>query len=316
MVTIGMNYRVREGKEAVFEAAFARVLDAPDAVEAALAEGAAAVAEPQVPVRPGELPLFVHDDEGRRRKLVRDGDRFALKKTDVGWSAAELRALLAREPARFSPAVLLRPVLQDYLLPTTAYVAGPAEARYHAQLGPLYRLFEVARPRLLPRPRFTLLEPRVRRALEKLGVSADEALEHGVELGPVVSRRRAAVDPEAAATRTREAVLAAVAELREQVVGIDPGGLAKAFDDAEKKLAFQIDKLGQRGRDALARKDKDTAAAAGRVLALLAPNGQPQERVFGPLYPLSRTSADELVRLLLARIDPKDPGRHQFVDLP
>jgi len=67
-------------------------------------------------------------------------------------------ARLEREPRLWSPGALLRPLVQDALLPTAAYVAGPAEIAYHAQIAPAYAHFGVPRPSLLPRPSLTLVE--------------------------------------------------------------------------------------------------------------------------------------------------------------
>jgi LmbE family N-acetylglucosaminyl deacetylase len=97
------------------------------------------------------LQLFITDDDGRRCRLRPTA-------SGVAWSGGELDArvaagLLASEPARFTPAALLRPLMQDVLLPTIAYVAGPTEARYLAQLRGAYASAEIPMPRIVERPR-------------------------------------------------------------------------------------------------------------------------------------------------------------------
>ena len=67
--------------------------------------------------------------------------------------------------------MLLRPLAQDHLLPTAAYVGGPAEIAYHAQIGPSYAHFGIPRPPLLPRPGVTLVEPAQARVLEAEGLA-------------------------------------------------------------------------------------------------------------------------------------------------
>src|SRR5439155_1167303 len=94
----------------------------------------------------------------------------------VPWSAAfagVLAALLAAlrdEPRRFSTSALLRPIVQDTLLPTVAYVGGPSEVAYFAQLGPLYRAFDRTPPLVVPRARFRITDGRTRRLLDRLGL--------------------------------------------------------------------------------------------------------------------------------------------------
>ena len=80
--------------------------------------------------------------------------------------------MLHREPLRFSTSALLRPLLQDYLLPTVAYVAGPGEINYWAQLAPIYdglgRSLPLQQPLLVPRARFRCLDESSRALLAKL----------------------------------------------------------------------------------------------------------------------------------------------------
>src|SRR5581483_3541503 len=91
------------------------------------------------------------------------GPRFRLARCRGGWqpaggagtvSDAELAELLARDPLRFSTSALLRPIVQDSLLPVAAYVGGPAEVSYFAQLAPLYEHFRLPPPLVVPRARF------------------------------------------------------------------------------------------------------------------------------------------------------------------
>ena len=88
--------------------------------------------------------------------------------TRAAVTLAERVALLEAEPERFSPNVVLRPLMQDTLLPTAAYVGGPGEISYFAQINALFPAFGIGAPVVYPRAAFTLVEPAMQRLLDKL----------------------------------------------------------------------------------------------------------------------------------------------------
>ena len=111
--------------------------------------------------------------EGERRITLRrqNGD-YASK--DRHYSAAELMDLAEQ----LSPNALLRPVVQDYMLPTVAYVGGPAELAYMAQSQVLYEDLLQRMPVMLARGGFTLLDARTAKLMEQYGLTLPD-LFHG-----------------------------------------------------------------------------------------------------------------------------------------
>src|SRR6266481_1652386 len=92
---------------------------------------------------------------------IKDGSRQAItagsqgfQAGDKSWPREELVHLTHREPENFSPNALLRPVVQDYLLPTVASIAGPTEIAYLAQAEVVYRQLLGRMPVVLPRAGF------------------------------------------------------------------------------------------------------------------------------------------------------------------
>jgi uncharacterized protein YllA (UPF0747 family) len=100
----------------------------------------------------------------------------------VDWKAA--RATFAAAPREFSPNVLLRPLYQDALFPTAAYVGGPSEISYFAQLAPVYARFGLPMPVIYPRKSVTLLDARADRELDALGLSVEDVFRDTAALGP------------------------------------------------------------------------------------------------------------------------------------
>ena len=114
--------------------------------------------------------LFHSYDEGRY--LIEPVENeFRLKRKRKKFTFDELNDLIEKEPDSFSPGVLLRPVCQDYLLPTAVYVAGPSETAYFSQALPLYEFHNITPPIIYPRASATLLEKNIAGIVDKFQLS-------------------------------------------------------------------------------------------------------------------------------------------------
>jgi glycosyltransferase involved in cell wall biosynthesis len=101
--------------------------------------------------------VFLTDEDGVRSALWFEPDGGWSTARGRRYARAELEALLHEAPERLTPSVLLRPLVQARVLPVTAFVAGPTELRYLAQLGPLHRVLGLVAPRVLPRRRLAFV---------------------------------------------------------------------------------------------------------------------------------------------------------------
>ena len=241
--------------------------------DAELARAGFAIA---VHVRPG-APLSFFHPEGPHGPRVRlepaagDGDRFVECGRTAVHGRAELAAALAADPLRFSTSALLRPIAQDTLLPTAAYVGGPGEVAYFAQLPPLYRAFGRPLPPIVPRARFRIVDERARRLLDRLGLSADDAARPEAEL---LARLRAADPPGAPGATTGAEVTArllapfvtAHGELAAQLAGAGPD-LARALARTRGSVERAIGRLA--GRVERAALYRDAARVDGQVWQLI-----------------------------------------------
>ncbi|MGE5274357.1 MAG: bacillithiol biosynthesis cysteine-adding enzyme BshC [Verrucomicrobiota bacterium] len=163
----------------------------------------------QVPVRNDRLNLFSGVSERFRIRCGPAG--FQVSRDGPTVTAAELRSRFRASPEEFSPNVLLRPLYQDLLFPTAAYVAGPSEVAYFAQLKPVYERFELPMPVVYPRKSFTLANALTGAAFETRPTDALWA-------------RLSALPPEAPAEDRRlAAYLLPGGELQERTLGIAHG---------------------------------------------------------------------------------------------
>ncbi len=118
-------------------------------------------------IKPKPINLFYTHNGNRYLIEPRDGDAYALKNSRQKFTRDEMMLALNTTPELFSPNVLLRPVAQDVILPTIAYIGGPSEVSYFAQVKDAYEFYETPMPVIFPRTSVTILEKRVKTFLEK-----------------------------------------------------------------------------------------------------------------------------------------------------
>lgn len=215
------------------------------------------------------------------------------------FTQAELLALLAQEPLRFSSSALLRPVIQDSLLPTAAYVGGPGEINYFSQLAPLYELFGVAQPLVMPRARFRCLEDNTRSWLAKLGLAPAEAETPRAEL----LRRLAARTPQErpAPAALRERMLADLSLHLGELEALD-SALREPVRRARESIERTISRLTDRYAQALLERDHVTTERLDRVQGFLFPDGVPQERFYSLPYFACKYGAAAFKQKLFAHL--------------
>jgi bacillithiol synthase len=292
---------------------FRRELEQPSATGALVREAATRMAAlghaPQVEPAMDTVALFYLDDAGRRSIRWRGGSYV------VGQASHAVSAFAAEaqeHPERFSPNVLLRPVVQDRLFPTICFVAGPNELAYQAELGGVYQAFGVQRPLLYPRATATLVDSgaarfldRAQLPLESLQPQDEAALNAWLahQLPPTVDRALEEAD---------HAVAAQIGRLREAVVPLDPT-LAGAVDTTLARMQDTLRTLQAKIVRATKRKDETLRRQFQRTRSLVFPEGHPQERALCIVHFLNGYGP-ALVDRLIEEL-PLDTGRHYVLAL-
>ncbi len=255
-----------------------------------------------VHVRPGAPLSFFHPDGPLGPRYRLDGE-FAAVGDGRRFTRPELLAALEREPLQFSTSALLRPIVQDMLLPTAAYVGGPGEIAYFAQLSPLYAAFDLQMPLVTPRASFRVIEGRTRRLLERLEFGADDAAKSEAEL---LACRDCACSETPAAPIVRDQLLAALeAKLDEIGAGALGAQLDKPLARTRKSVQVAIDRFAARYEAARLRSDARLVDDVRKLKALLHP-GAPQERVHGLPYYAARYGERAFVDAVLRAVRPFD----------
>jgi bacillithiol biosynthesis cysteine-adding enzyme BshC len=292
---------------------FAAELGSPSRTAGRVREAAAALRrvghEPQVEPAEDAVSLFYLDAEGRR-PIKRRGAGFVIG--EEVRQAAALTAEATSHPDRFSPNVLLRPIVQDRLFPTVCYVGGPSELAYQAQLGGVYRDFGVEAPLLYPRANATMLDAAAVRFLERYQIPLESLQpQDDSALNALLASQLPAEVEQAfeAASRDIDARLQAV---KQAVPAIDPT-LAGATDTTIDKMKDTLANLGHKIIQASKRKDETLRRQFVRTRTLAFPGGDPQERALTLVFFVNRFGPALSDRLL--DVLPLEMGKHFVLTL-
>jgi bacillithiol synthase len=219
--------------------------------------------------------LIFSMEKGTRQAITVSGGKFVCG--EQSWSKEELVKALQAEPEKFSPNALLRPVLQDFLLPTAAYIAGPAEIAYFAQAEVIYKKLLGRMTVILPRAAYTILDAKTEKMLRRYGLKVEDVwrgsqeLRRKMETSSVPSTLAKNFDK---TVKDGERMLA---QLKKQIVRLDPT-LGGAVETAQKKIAFQFEKLKRKTGKAQALKTGLIAAHQEFLESLLYPHKMLQSR--------------------------------------
>jgi bacillithiol biosynthesis cysteine-adding enzyme BshC len=257
-------------------------LVAAHALRAQLAERGQALhkegLEPQVAVLPRSTLVFL-EAEAQRRSLIAGEQDFLFKETGRHFSLDELLNLTKTESGRFSPNVLLRPVVQDHLFPTVAYVGGPAEVSYFAQIEPLYRHFRRLMPVVWPRNSFTVFEPEICASMARYGLSLEDCFQGKA----AAIRRILRAQPtqyEVLLDKLGLGIKRDIEELRPSLASVD-ASLGPACDTMQRKLLHRVASLETKFVNSERRRNPELDREVTRLLNRCCPHGSLQEREFG-----------------------------------
>jgi bacillithiol biosynthesis cysteine-adding enzyme BshC len=212
---------------------------------------------------------------GTRLPITANGEKFV--GGEQTWTKEELIRAVEAGPEKFSPNALLRPVVQDYLLPTAAYIAGPAEIAYYAQAEVIYKKLLGHMPVILPRAGYTILDAKAEKLLRRYGLKVEDVWRGSQE---VRSKMETASVPPALGKNFDKTVKESqrmLAQLKKQIVRLDPT-LGGAVETAQKKMAFQLEKLKRKAGKAQALKAGLIAAHQEYLESLLYPHKLLQSR--------------------------------------
>lgn len=234
----------------------------------------------QVKIKP--VNLFYSTDEGRYSIEPVD-EVFRLKRKRIQFSNEELLEAVRNEPARFSSNVLLRPICQDYLLPTAFYIAGPSEIAYFAQLTPLYDFFEIEAPIIYPRSSVTIMENRMQSILEKFNLSLQDIFVNSETLKDNVIKSISENNLDEAFSEVGKQINLTIDNLKTKLFAIDKT-ISDSSDRYREKILSSLEDLKSKALQAQKKKHEITLNQLDKLSDLLYPSQNLQERELNFIY--------------------------------
>jgi bacillithiol synthase len=251
----------------------------------------------QVLVTAGGSLLFLLDEV--------TGERMALRRLpDGGWKAggklystADLIQILESSPERVSPNALLRPVFQDTILPTAAYIGGPSEIAYFAQSAVLYEAILGRVTPVLPRLSATLLEPSMDAVMKAHEVNLPDAMTTAEELALRLGARAMPIEEKRKLAAAGNALDAALTAAENYMSGMDES-LGRTVEVSSSKMRYQLNRLRRMAAAFELQKEASLGKHAAAITLNVFPGGHPQERVVAGVWFVARHGEGLIERLV------------------
>ncbi len=232
--------------------------------------------------------------------LLENGERIPLRRKDSDFNDLRDRA------AEVSPNALLRPVVQDYLLPTVAYIGGPAELAYLAQSQVIYDRLLGRMPVVTSRSSFTLVEPRAEKLLSRYHLALAQTFVDPEHLKERIARALVPEAVEAAFADAHDGLTHNIDCLHRELEKFDHT-LAASLANSRTKMVYQLDKVRRKIERETMRRDERASAEAAYLANTLYPHRHLQERFYSILPFLAQHGMDLVGQLYdAAKVDCPD----------
>lgn len=246
---------------------------------------------------PGSVNLF-YEHEGSRELLRTDKDQLVGKNGSVSFDLDEISQIAEQKPQSFSNNVVTRPIMQDLLLPTLAFIAGPGEIAYWSTLREAFHCLAIDMPVVVPRLQITLIERRTDKWLEDKGVSIEAILNGGLhDLKDQWLRSQHPWDVTGVVDEFRQKIKVGHGPVKSLAVDISRG-LEQVSDKNLSIIEQHIDMIEKKMKTMIEKQYDTELRRFDDVEAALVPMGQPQERIWSIFYFINQHGFELIDQLL------------------
>jgi len=255
--------------------------------------------------------LFLEVKE-KRSTLKWSGEAIQIDGVNRKLSQNELRQIIEEEPERLSPNVLLLPLMRSYLFPTAAYVGGPGEISYYAQLKSVFEFFDVPMPIVYPRASVTLIEDKIKQVLQKYSLEFIDLFQDPEILINSILKEKFPDPLENTLEKKRNEILKILDSLEQELISSEPT-LKQNLETTRGKIDYELKRLGEKLFQAYRQKDQTLKEQVYKAKKNLFPDNKLQERVLN-LVPYLIKYGFEFVDFLYNKVEIEKVD-HQLLEI-
>ena len=224
----------------------------------------------------GEILDFFYCKGGVRKRIY-PNNKDSFKIGSKIYNKNEFWDLIESSPAGISLNVVLRPLLQDSLLPVLSSICGPGEISYFAQIKPVYDLYGLKMPIIYPRFSATIIEKKINKLLKKLKITDEMLVSDEEEIIKQIIRKKLDIDPEESMLDLEKDISERLAESEKVFLDIEMN-ISDSFDRIKRNLKKEIKVLSKKLYSGLKKQDEFVLGSIKKVYANIFPGGNLQER--------------------------------------
>lgn len=259
---------------------------------------------------PGVLDFFYCED-GIRNKIHSDSNNL-FEIADKKYGKKEFRDLVRKNPEGISMNVVLRPLLQDSLLPVLCSVGGPGELSYFAQIKPVYDLYNLKMPIIYPRFSATVIEKKIKKLLKRLKIT-DVLLESDKEeVVRKIVRKKLEIDLDGLVHYLENDIRIRLEKLERVFLDFEMN-ISDSFDRIKRNLTKEIKVLNKKLYSELKRQNEFVVESISKIYTNIFPNGNLQEREINIISYLNKYGF-EFMDDIYSVIKPLDFS-HKFLEI-
>ncbi len=262
----------------------------------------------QVTVVEGKTFLFIENKNLQREHIYFNNNGFSIKDSNQKFNKNDLLDIIINNPEKISTSVVSRPLLQSWLLPTAAYVAGPGEIAYWAQIGGMFDQMNLRMPVVYPRLSVTLIEPKIQRFINKYELDIEYLPKKQSKFVKGVLTK----NEDNAFQNSKENIKNELEKIKQKMVIVDPT-LESICQKTSEKILGQIDFLERKNLKAKEQKNQTFTSQLQQIHSAFFPDGYPQERYLTFVYFLNKFGP-EIFKTLFNKLQ-LDNFEHQIIEI-